>query len=100
MPLTIEQIQEQITNLQKTLEELKNQKLEISRNFTGYYFKVYEGKHYRRMESEGVPIWEIFLNIKAEWKALDEKHSIQIENIFIRDCLPKTEEIIEEIIEE
>ncbi len=90
MTPTIEQIQEQISNLQKTLEELKNQKLEISRNFTGHYFKVYQGKHYRRMESDYVPIWEIFVDVRGDWLCLDKRQTEELENIFIRDCIATT----------
>ncbi len=93
MSLTIEEIQNQISTLQKTLDELKNPKMEVSRNFTGQYFKPYKGQHYRRMESDYIPIWEIFISIRTEWKVLDEKQSEELENIFIRDCIPVNEEI-------
>ena len=44
MALTIEQIEEQISSLQKKLEELKNPKLEVIRQFTGQYFSPYQEK--------------------------------------------------------
>ena len=92
MPLTIEEIQNQISSLQKTLDELKSPKMEISRNFTGQYLKPHQGNHYRRMESDYIPIWEIFLSTNSEWKVLGEKQSEELENIFVRDCVTDTEE--------
>lgn len=90
MTLTIEEIQNQISSLQKTLDEMKSLKMEILRNFTGQYFKPHQGNQYRRMESNYIPIWEIF--IRSEWKVLDEKRSEELETIFIRDCVTGTEE--------
>ncbi len=92
MTLTIEQIQEQISQLQKTLEELKNPKLEVARNFTGQYFAPYEGRQYRRMESEGIPIWECFLDIKKEWVAVTSSDSKKLEKTYFNDCIQQPEE--------
>lgn len=92
MSLTIEQIEEQITNLQQTLEQLKNPKLEVARHFTGQYFSPYQGRLYRRMESEGVPIWETYLDIKKEWVLLDTKESKQLEKTYQQDCIADIEE--------
>lgn len=80
MTLTIEQIEEQIANLQQTLQELKNPKLEVVRQFTGQYFAPYKGNQYRRMESDGVPIWECFMN---GWIKLDEKQSEDLEMLYL-----------------
>jgi hypothetical protein len=91
MSLTIEEIQNQINTLQQTLDQLKNPKLEISRNFTGQYFAPYKGIFYRRMESEGVPIWETFLDIKKEWVAVTAKELKELENIFQTDCTTNEE---------
>jgi hypothetical protein len=91
MSLTIEQIEEQIATLQRTLNELKNPKLEISRHFTGQYFSPYQGRQYRRMESDGVSIWETFLDIKKEWVILDPKESKSLEQIYSTDCLSPQE---------
>lgn len=96
MTLTIEQIEEQIFSLQKTLEELKNPKMEVSRNFTGQYLKPYRGMQYRRMESEGIPIWECYLGIKKEWAVLDKKEAGRLEEIFLNDCVPHVDETVEE----
>ena len=87
MTLTIEQIEEQIVTLQQTLETLKNPKLQVSRNFTGQYFAPYQGQQYRRMESEGIPIWETYLDIKKGWIILNKKESENLEEIYINDCI-------------
>ncbi len=84
MTLSIEQIEEQIAELQKTLEALKNPKLEIIRQFTGQYFAPYQGGQYRRMESENIPIWECFID---DWVKLDSKQSEELEKIYLKDCL-------------
>ena len=86
MSLTIEQIEEQIVNLQQTLEQLKNPKLEVSRNFTGQYFAPYQGILYRRMESDGVPIWELFMDSKKEWVLVSSKEIKNLEKIYLKDC--------------
>jgi hypothetical protein len=91
MSLTIEQIEEQIATLQQTLEELKNQKLKVSRHFAGQYFEPYQGKIYRRMISENVPIWETYLDIKKEWIALSEKELKEMEVLYRRDCVVERE---------
>ncbi len=91
MSLTIQQIEEQIATLQQTLEELKNQKLKVSRHFAGQYFEPYQGRTYRRMISENVPIWEIYLDIKKEWIALSEKELKEMEVLYRRDCVVERE---------
>jgi hypothetical protein len=98
MSLTIEQIEEQIANLQQTLETLKNPKLEVARSFTGQYFSPYQGRLYRRMESDGVPIWETYLDIKKEWVLVQSQESRQLEKTYLSDCVTE-EEPIEGIIE-
>jgi hypothetical protein len=92
MSLTIEQIEEQISNLQKTLDELKNPKLQVIRQFTGQYFAPYQGRQYRRMESEGIPIWECYLDIKKEWVLVETRENKQLEKIYLNDCVPEIEE--------
>jgi hypothetical protein len=92
MSLTIEQIEEQIANLQKTLETLKNPKMEVSRSFTGQYFAPYQGMVYRRMESDGVPIWESYLEIKKEWVIVQTKESKNLEKIYLTDCITESTE--------
>jgi hypothetical protein len=87
MTLTIEQIEEQIATLQQTLEQLKNPKLEVARNFSGQYFAPYQGRLYRRMESEGVPIWEAYLDIKKEWILVETREHKQLEKIYQQDCV-------------
>jgi hypothetical protein len=92
MSLTIEQIEEQIANLQQTLEELKNPKLEVARHFSGQYFAPYQGRLYRRMESEGVPIWETYLDIKKEWVLVEAKETKNLEKTYQQDCITNVKE--------
>ena len=92
MSLTIEQIEEQIANLQQTLETLKNPKLEVARHFTGQYFAPYRGRLFRRMESDGVPIWETYLDIKKEWVLVQSQESKQLEKTYVTDCVTGPEE--------
>lgn len=92
MSLTIQEIENQIAELQKTLEKLKNPKLEIFRNFTGQYFAPYKECQYRRMESNGIAIWESFLESKKEWVPLDKQQFKELEEIYVRDCIFATEE--------
>ena len=87
MTLTIQQIEEQIINLQQTLETLKNPKLKVSRNFTGQYFEPYQGLLYRRMESDGVPIWEFYLDSKKEWTMVTSKELKELEKNYKTDCI-------------
>ncbi len=91
MSLTIEQIEEQIATLQQTLEELKNQKLKVSRHFSGQYFEPHQGRLYRRMISENVPIWETYLDIKEQWILLQSKESKEMESMYRRDCVVEKE---------
>jgi hypothetical protein len=93
MSLTIEQIEEQIANLQQTLEQLKNPKLEVSRSFTGQYFAPYQGILYRRMESDGVPIWETYLEIKKEWALTPSKELKQLEKTYQDNCVTQREDV-------
>ena len=87
MTLSIEQIENQISELQQTLDKLKNAKLEIARQFSGHYFQPYNGILYRRMESEGVPIWESYLDLKKEWVVLNKKQSKDMEQSYLNDCV-------------
>jgi hypothetical protein len=100
MSLTIEQIEEQIATLQQTLDELKNQKLKVSRNFTGQYFEPYQGRLFRRMESDGVPIWETYLDIKKEWTLLNSKEIKDLEKIYQKECVSNKKETPQESLEE
>jgi hypothetical protein len=99
MSLTIEQLEEQIATLQQTLEQLKNPKLEVSRSFTGQYFAPYQGLLYRRMESDGVPIWESYLDTKKVWVLLETQESRDLEKTYLRDCVSDTKESLEEFME-
>jgi hypothetical protein len=99
MTLSIQQIEEQMLVLQRTLDELKNPKLQVSRYFTGEYFNPYEGRQYRRMESGGIAIWESFLDLKKEWMQVGKAENAKLEKIYQKDCLVE-EETIEEPTEE
>jgi hypothetical protein len=92
MALTIEQIEAQIADLQATLEKLKNPKMEVSRHFTGQYFAPYQGVQYRRMESDGVPIWETFLDIKKEWVTLNSQEVNKLEETYLKDCVSSNQQ--------
>ena len=100
MSSTIEQIERQIADLQKTLEALKNPKLEVARHFTGQYFAPYQGRQYRRMESQGIPIWETFLDIKKEWVSLNTQELKEMEQSYLKDCVSDTKETPQESLEE
>jgi hypothetical protein len=100
MPLTIEQIEQQIFDLQKTLETLKNPKLEVSRYFTGQYFAPYQGTLYRRMESDGVSIWETYLDLKKEWVLVETRESRDLEKTYLKDCVSNKKETPQESLEE
>lgn len=82
----IKEIEKQISTLQHKLDLLKKPKLEVTRQFTGEYFNVYEGKHYRRMESDGIPIWEYFWVLKNDWVLLEQEESKILEEVYKRDC--------------
>jgi len=106
MSLTIEQIEEQIATLQKTLEELKNPKLKVARQFTGQYFEPYQERLYRRMESNGIPIWEMYLKTKKEWVIVQKKELDEMEKIYHQDCTTNeslqesSKQISHEVLEE
>jgi len=87
MTLTIEQLEEQIATLKQTLEKMKNPKLQVSRSFTGQYFEPYQGLLYRRMESDGVPIWEVYLDTKREWILVSSQELRELEGIYKTDCI-------------
>lgn len=95
MPPSIEQIEAQIAELQATLEKLKNPKLEVSRHFTGQYFAPYQGVLYRRMESEGIPVWESFIDLKKEWSILNLQETQKLEELYLKDCVSSNKENLE-----
>lgn len=86
MTTDIKQIEEQISILQRKLDILKKPKLEVTRQFTGEYFNVYEGKQYRRMESEGIPIWEYFWSLKNDWVLLEQEEAKTLEEVYQQYC--------------
>jgi hypothetical protein len=99
MTPTIEQIEEQIARLQQTLNQLKTPKLEVSRNFTGQYFAPYQERLYRRMESDGVPIWESYSDMEKKWVVVTSKELMNLEKTYLKDCVSDTKESLEEFME-
>lgn len=87
MSVTLDQIKQQLVELQKVVDSMKEPRLEVSRRFTGDYFKAYNGKQYRRMESENIPIWEYFWDVKRDWVPLERPEAENMEEIYIRDCI-------------
>jgi hypothetical protein len=87
MSITLEEVQKQIDDLQKIVDTMKEPKMEVSRNFTGQYFKPYKNKQYRRMESENIPIWEYFQENKKDWVMLEKSESEKLEEIYTQDCI-------------
>ena len=82
MTRDIQEIEKEILSLQHKLDILKKPRLEVIRQFTGQYFNVYEGKNYRRMESEGIPIWEYFWVLKNDWVVLEQEEAKTLEEIY------------------
>jgi hypothetical protein len=39
------------------------------------------------MESEGIPIWETYLDIKKEWVLVESKEHKQLEKTYQQDCV-------------
>jgi hypothetical protein len=50
------------------------------------------------MESDGVPIWETYLDIKKEWVLTTSKELRELEKIYQTDCVTDTKESIEEFM--
>lgn len=86
MSFTLEELKRQLADLQKVVDSMKEPRLEVSRHFTGDYFKPYNGKQYRRMESDNIPIWEYFWDIKRDWVPLERIEAESMEEIYINDC--------------
>lgn len=97
MTITIDEIQNQISDLQKLIDTMKNPALEVSRNFIGQYFKPYQGKQYRRMVSDEIPIWEFFMDSKKEWVILNKQDSKKLESEFLKTCTPDIIEVEESV---
>ena len=86
MTVTIEEIKKQLSELQKIVDSMKEPKMEVSRHFTGEYFKQYNGKQYRRMESDNIAIWEYFWEVKRDWVPLEKLEAEEMEETYIKDC--------------
>jgi hypothetical protein len=52
------------------------------------------------MESQGIPIWETFLDIKKEWVPLNTQESKEMEQFYLKDCVSDTKETPQESLEE
>lgn len=83
MSATLNQVKKQLAELQKIVDAMSEIKMEVSRQFTGQYIKPYNGKQYRRMESEGVSIWECFSETDG-WVTLENPK--ELEEVYTRDC--------------
>jgi hypothetical protein len=66
-------------------------KLEVSKSFTGQYFNPYAGKQYRRMESEGVAVWEVF-DPNKNWLFVTEPEARNLEAIYQKPAENKKSE--------
>jgi hypothetical protein len=44
------------------------------------------------MESDGIPIWETFLDIKKEWVLVERQESKKLEETYLKDCVSDTQE--------
>jgi hypothetical protein len=84
---TLDEVKKQLSELQKIVDSMKEPRMEVSRHFTGEYFKPHRGKQYRRMESDNIPIWEYFWDIKRDWVPLEKTESEEMEELYIRDCI-------------
>jgi hypothetical protein len=51
------------------------------------------------MESDGVPIWETYLDIKKEWVLVQSQESRELEKTYLKDCVSDTKESLEEFME-
>lgn len=100
MELSIEQLEQRIEMMQKTLSELKTNKLEVVREFTGQYFAPYQGKSFRRMESDGIPIWEFYIEHKKEWIMLDSNERSKLEHIYQKNYVSPKRKTPQEGLEE
>ena len=52
------------------------------------------------MESDGVPIWESYLDIKKDWVLIETRESRDLENTYLKDCVSNTKETPQETLEE
>jgi len=84
----IEAIQNQILELQTQLVELKKPKLSVIRTYTGEYFDLYEDNQYRRLVSEGIPIWEQHFSVHDKWIPVDNSGTAHLEEVYAKDCMP------------
>jgi hypothetical protein len=44
------------------------------------------------MESDGVPIWETFLDIKKEWVTLNSQEVNKLEEAYLKDCVSSNQQ--------
>jgi hypothetical protein len=50
------------------------------------------------MESDGVPIWESYLDIKKEWVLVSSQELRELEGTYQKDCVSNTKENLEEFM--
>jgi regulator of replication initiation timing len=78
----IKALEDQLKELQSQLDNLKNNKLEVVRSYTGEIFSPYEGNQYRRLLSDDIPIWEQFNSSENTWILMSEDKSDYMESIY------------------
>lgn len=81
----IKALEDQLKELQSQLDNLKNNKLEVVRSYTGEIFSPYEGNQYRRLVSNDVPIWEQFNQSENTWDLLSEEKSDYMESLYQKE---------------
>jgi hypothetical protein len=81
----IKALEDQLKELQSQLDNLKNNKLEVVRSYTGEIFSPYEGNQYRRLLSEDIPIWEQFNPSENTWDLMPEEKSDYMESIYKKE---------------
>ncbi len=67
--------------------KLKKPKLSVTRTYTGEYFDLYEDNKYRRLLSEGIPIWEQYFSVHDKWIPVDTSGTARLEEIYTKDCV-------------
>lgn len=87
-------LQEQFAKLLEKVKAYENnksfpeQKMKISKPFSGHYLHPYNEFEYRRTEYDGTIVWEYLDKAFGQWFVLDsEDESKSLEETFQRDCL-------------
>ena len=95
------ELKAQLLNLQEQFSELlekvkdyetnkkfSEQKMKISKPFSGHYLHPYNEFEYRRTEYDGTIVWEYLDKAFGQWFVLDsEDESKSLEETFQKDCV-------------